>query len=37
VEQDSYELYFGAAFDNIVHFFHGQPVNILNPEVLSQV
>jgi D-3-phosphoglycerate dehydrogenase len=37
VEQDSYELYFGAAFDNIVHFFQGQPVNILNPEVLSQV
>lgn len=34
VEQDSYELYFGSAFDNIVNFAQGQPSNILNPEAL---
>ncbi|MES2901951.1 MAG: D-2-hydroxyacid dehydrogenase family protein [Pseudomonadota bacterium] len=35
VEQDSYELYFGAAFDNIVNFAAGNPSNVLNPEVLK--
>ena len=35
VEQDSYELYFRAAFENVVNFVNGQPSNILNPEVLS--
>jgi D-3-phosphoglycerate dehydrogenase len=35
VEQDSYELYFRAAFENVVNFVAGQPSNILNPEVLS--
>ncbi|MDQ6685462.1 MAG: D-2-hydroxyacid dehydrogenase family protein [Pseudomonadota bacterium] len=35
VEQDSYELYFGAAFDNIVNFLNGQPTNIVNPDVLK--
>jgi D-3-phosphoglycerate dehydrogenase len=25
VEQDSYELYFGAAFDNVINFVNGQP------------
>ncbi len=35
VEQDSYELYFRAAFDNVVNFVAGQPSNILNPEVFS--
>ncbi|KAF1053402.1 MAG: Glyoxylate/hydroxypyruvate reductase B [Delftia tsuruhatensis] len=35
VEQDSYELYFRAAFDNVVNFAAGQPSNILNPEVFS--
>jgi D-3-phosphoglycerate dehydrogenase len=34
VEQDSYELYFRAAFENIAHFAAGTPTNILNPEVL---
>lgn len=34
VEQDSYELYFGAAFENILNFAQGQPSNILNPEAL---
>jgi D-3-phosphoglycerate dehydrogenase len=34
VEQDSYELYFRAAFENIVNFAAGAPTNILNPEAL---
>ena len=34
VEQDSYELYFKAAFDNVVNFIAGTPTNLLNPEVL---
>jgi D-3-phosphoglycerate dehydrogenase / 2-oxoglutarate reductase len=37
VEQDSYELYFGAAFDNVVAFIHQQPTNIVNPEALKVV
>lgn len=36
VEQDSYELYFRAAFENVVRFAQGEPSNILNPEALSQ-
>ncbi|MEO8250544.1 MAG: D-2-hydroxyacid dehydrogenase family protein [Burkholderiales bacterium] len=35
VEQDSYELYFNAAFDNIVAFSRGTPTNILNPGALQ--
>ena len=35
VERDSYEMYFRAAFDNIVRFAAGEPVNILNPEALK--
>ncbi|MCL1961042.1 MAG: D-2-hydroxyacid dehydrogenase family protein [Desulfovibrionaceae bacterium] len=35
VEQDSYEMYFGAAFDNIVNYLNGAPTNIVNPEVLQ--
>lgn len=34
VEQDSYEFYFKAAFDNVVNFIAGTPTNILNPEAL---
>ena len=34
VEQDSYEMYFRAAFENIANFAAGTPTNILNPEVL---
>ena len=34
VEQDSYELYFGAAFDNVVAYLQGTPTNVLNPEAL---
>ena len=35
VEQDSYELYFGAAFDNVVNFIRGHPTHIVNPEALK--
>jgi D-3-phosphoglycerate dehydrogenase len=35
VEQDSYELYFGAAFDNVVNFIKGTPSNIVNPGSLQ--
>lgn len=35
VEQDSYEQYFGAAFDNVVAFVNQQPINIVNPEALK--
>ena len=35
VEQDSYELYFGAAFDNIVNFIKGTPTHIVNPGALQ--
>jgi D-3-phosphoglycerate dehydrogenase / 2-oxoglutarate reductase len=35
VEQDSYEMYFRAAFENVVNFANGKPSNILNPEVLA--
>ena len=34
VEQDSYELYFRAAFDNVVQFIAGTPTNIVNPGAL---
>ncbi|MES2412722.1 MAG: D-2-hydroxyacid dehydrogenase family protein [Pseudomonadota bacterium] len=35
VEQDSYEMYFGAAFDNVVNFIKGTPTNIVNPGALQ--
>ncbi len=35
VEQDNYELLFGAAFDNIVNFIRGTPTNIVNPGALQ--
>jgi len=35
VEQESYELYFGAAFDNVVNFIKGSPTNIVNPGALQ--
>jgi D-3-phosphoglycerate dehydrogenase / 2-oxoglutarate reductase len=34
VEQDSYEAYFRAAFENVVNFVHNEPTNIVNPEAL---
>jgi D-3-phosphoglycerate dehydrogenase len=36
VEQDSYELYFRTAFENVINFAQGKPSNILNPEVLAK-
>ena len=35
VEQDSYELYFSAAFDNVINFIHKTPSNLVNPEALK--
>ena len=37
VEQDSYELYFGSAFDNVIQFIRGEPSNIVNPEALKVI
>ncbi|MFJ2988149.1 D-2-hydroxyacid dehydrogenase family protein [Collimonas sp. NPDC087041] len=34
VEKDSYELYFRAAFQNLVDFANGTPKNVLNPNAL---
>ena len=34
VEQESYEMYFGQAFDNVVNFLDGNPTNIVNPAAL---
>lgn len=33
VERDSYELYFAAAFDNLLAYFDGRPVELLNEGV----
>ena len=35
VEQSSYELYFGAAFENVVNFIRKSPSNLVNPEALK--
>ena len=35
VEQDSYEMYFGQAFDNVINFIKGTPTNIVNPGALQ--
>ena len=35
VEQDGYELYFRAAFENVLAFARGEPTNIVNPEALK--
>lgn len=35
VEADTYELYFGAAFDNVVNFIANRPTNIVNPDALK--
>ncbi|MBB6367184.1 D-3-phosphoglycerate dehydrogenase [Xanthomonas sacchari] len=35
VEQASYDLYFGTAFDNVLAFAAGTPQRLANPEVLS--
>ena len=35
VEQDSYELYFSAAFDNVINFIRNEPTHIVNPDALK--
>ena len=35
VEKDSYEMYLGKAFENIVDFASGNPSNILNPDAFK--
>jgi D-3-phosphoglycerate dehydrogenase len=35
VEQESYERYFGAAFENVVNFIRNTPTHLVNPEVLK--
>lgn len=35
VEQDSYEMYFSSAFDNVTNFINGTPTNIVNPGALQ--
>ena len=35
VEQDSYETYFGAAFDNVVAYINGTPTHVVNPDALK--
>lgn len=35
LERETYELYFGEAFDNIRAFLSGKPANIINPEALE--
>ena len=35
VEQESYDAYFGSAFDNVVNFIQGMPSNIVNPGALQ--
>ena len=36
LEQDTYEAYFGEAFDNLLAYLSGMPVNMVNPEVLAR-
>ncbi|MEQ5837915.1 D-2-hydroxyacid dehydrogenase family protein [Paraburkholderia acidicola] len=35
VEKDTYEIFFGGAFDNVLAFEDGTPANLVNPEVLE--
>jgi D-3-phosphoglycerate dehydrogenase len=35
VEQDTYEMYFGAAFDSVVNFIEGRPTQMVNPAALQ--
>lgn len=37
VELDSYEIYFRAAFENVVNFIAKNPTNIVNPEALRVI
>jgi D-3-phosphoglycerate dehydrogenase len=35
LERETYELYFGEAFDNALAYISGKPASIVNPEVLA--
>ncbi len=35
VEKDTYEIFFGGAFDNVLAFAAGQPTNLVNPDVIT--
>ena len=35
VEQDSYEMYFSSAFDNVINFINGTPTHVVNPAALQ--
>ncbi|MFN0185570.1 MAG: D-2-hydroxyacid dehydrogenase family protein [Aquabacterium sp.] len=37
VEQESYEQYFSAAFDNVINFIGNNPQNLVNPEALRVI
>ena len=37
VEQESYELYFGAAFENVVNFVEGKPTGLVHPDALKVI
>jgi D-3-phosphoglycerate dehydrogenase len=37
VELDSYQLYFNAAFDNVLNYLAGSPTNIVNPQALRMI
>jgi D-3-phosphoglycerate dehydrogenase len=35
VEKNSYELYFGKAFENVINYINGNPTNIANSEIMQ--
>jgi D-3-phosphoglycerate dehydrogenase len=37
VEQDNYESFFSAAFDNVLNYLSGQPTHIVNPQALRMI
>ena len=37
LEQETYESYFGEAFDNVVAYLSGRPANVVNPEVIQML
>jgi D-3-phosphoglycerate dehydrogenase / 2-oxoglutarate reductase len=37
VEQDGYEMYFKAAFENVVNFIKSEPTHIVNPDALRVI
>jgi D-3-phosphoglycerate dehydrogenase / 2-oxoglutarate reductase len=36
VERDSYEIYFGQAFDQVIAFAEGHPIHVVNPKSLEE-